>query len=292
MKSPAKVHVVRTSEGGVQAGVTRLLAGLPLPPEAQQVALKLNLCDYRRPETGVTSDPEVVGALLAAFRQRYPRARLVLCENDSSAVLVDNVWGYLGLEAVAARHGAECLNLQHDEWRRVPVRGLCFDAIELPALLLDSDLVVNHPKLKTHGRTLMTCALKNLFGCYRPRIKKPFHSFLNQAIVDINLALKPALTVVDAHLCVEGNRGPTQGLPKKLGLLVAGDDPVAVDALCARLIGLRPWMVGHLRLAAQAGVGSLDYQLVGDKLEERDWSGFRWSWSKYFLMQALRRVTA
>jgi len=158
--------------------------------------------------------------------------------------------------------------------------------------LLDSDLVVNHPKLKTHGRTIMTCALKNLFGCYRPRDKKPFHRFLDQAIVDINLAIKPALTVVDAHRCVEGNRGPTQGLPKKLGLLVAGRDPVAVDAFCARLVGLRPWMVGHLRLAARAGVGSLNYRLAGDKLEERDRAGFRWSWSKYFLMQALRRATS
>lgn len=292
MNHPAEVHVARTSEGGVETAVSRLLAGLAMPAEARQVAVKLNLCDYRRPETGVTSDPQVVDALLSALRERYPQARLVLCENDSSAVLVDNIWGYLGLDAVATRHGAECVNLQHGEWRRLPVRGLRLDAIELPALLLDSDLVVNHPKLKTHGRTIMTCALKNLFGCYRPRDKKPFHCYLDQAIVDINLAIKPALTVVDAHRCVEGNRGPTQGLPKKLGLLVAGRDPVAVDAFCARLVGLRPWMVGHLRLAARAGVGSLNYRLAGDKLEERDRAGFRWSWSKYFLMQALRRATS
>lgn len=269
----------------------RLFSSFGPPEAARRVAIKVNLCDYRKPETGAVSHPEVVAALLEVLRARYPQAEISLCENDASGTLVENLWGYLGLDRVAADYNARCVSLPKEEWVRVPIRGLHFQEVEVPRLFLDCDLFINHPKLKTHGKTKITCALKNLFGCYRPKDKGPLHKFLDAAIVDINLAIRPHLVIVDADLCVEGNRGPTQGLPKKLGLFIGGKDPVAVDAFCARLMGFRHNGIGHIRKAARAGLGSMNYLLEGD-LAGEDLRQYRFEYSRgnFLLMQVARRV--
>lgn len=285
------VYATRITNGDRRAALARLLAFFRLPPAARRIAIKLNLCDYRQPETGAVSDPAVVAALLAVLRQRYPRAEILLCENDASDTLVQNLWGWLGLDRVATEFDARCVSLAEDDWVRVPIAGWRFPELEVPRLLRESDFVINHPKLKTHGKTKITCALKNLFGCYRAKDKRPLHRFLDEAIVDMNLALRPHLVIVDSDLCVEGNRGPTQGLPKRLGLFMGGEDPVAVDAFCARLMGFRPAGIGHIRRAARAGVGTMAYELEGD-LEGEPLDGYRFQYSlgKFWLMQVARKV--
>ncbi len=287
------VHTIKIAGEDRGRAMHRLFSLLSLPESANRIAVKLNLCDYRRPETGAVSDPLVVAALLGVLRQRYPGAEILLCENDASDTLTANIWGYLGLDKVAARYGARCINLSAEEWVWISIGGLHFNGVEVPKILKDCDLFINHPKLKTHGKTKITCSLKNLFGCYRPKDKGPFHKFLDRAIVDINLALRPDAVVVDADLCVEGNRGPTQGLPKRLGLFIAGEDPVAVDAFCAKLMGFRPRSVGHILKASQAGVGSMAYQLVGD-LEGEDLGRYQFEYSRgnFLFMQLARRVVS
>jgi len=271
--------------------MARLIHLLGLPETANRIAIKLNLCDYRKWETGATSDPKVVGALLEALRTRYPHAKIFLCENDSTDTLVENLWGYLGVDAVAARYDAKCISLSKEAWTRVPVRGLRISELEVPAIFQDCDLFINHPKLKTHGKTKITCGLKNLFGCYRQKDKRPLHQYLDDAIVDINMAIRPHFVIVDADLCVEGNRGPTQGLPKQVGLFIGGQDPVAVDAFCASLMGFWPSTIGHLRKAARAGLGSLTYRLTGDlRPESLRAYRFRFSRSKFLFMGIVRRV--
>jgi uncharacterized protein (DUF362 family) len=76
--------------------------------------------------------------------------------------------------------------------------------------------------------------------------------------------MKPALTIVDANLVMEGNYGPTYGSPKKLGLLIASNDLVAADSFCARLFGLNPKSIGYIKKAAIKKLGSTKYKLVAD----------------------------
>jgi uncharacterized protein (DUF362 family) len=268
----------------------RLVSELRLPRVAARIAIKLNLCDYRRPETGAVSDPEMVAALLQILTERYPNAQLYLCENDASDTLVRNIWGYLGLDRVARKYGASLCSLSTEPWHRVPLPGSTA-TIEVPTIFAECDLLINHPKLKTHGKTMITCGLKNLFGCYRSKDKRPLHRDLTRAIVDINRVIRPHFTIVDADLCVEGNRGPTQGLPKRLGFLFGGIDPVAVDAFCATLMGFRPSRVGHIRGAARAGIGGLAYEIEGD-LRGVDLRAYRFEYSmkKFAFMQIARRI--
>src|SRR5262247_3931681 len=121
-----KVFAVKICEGDHQHALSRLSSSLSLPDTAHHIGIKLNLCDYRRPETGVVSHPAVVGALLWVLREKYPRAEISLCENDASDTLVENIWGYLGFDQVAAQYNARCISLCREKWVRVPIRGRHF----------------------------------------------------------------------------------------------------------------------------------------------------------------------
>ena len=117
------------------------------------------------------------------------------------------------------------------------------------------------PKLKTHHWAGMTLSMKNLFGIV-PGVKygwpKNFLHWhgINESIVDINSTIRSHFAIVDGIVGMEGN-GPIQGTPKPVGVLVFGDDPVAVDATCARVRGLNPEKIDYLRNAGEF-LGNLD----------------------------------
>jgi len=293
MRARPNVFVARIDGGDVDTAMQRLVSHLPLPADARSIGIKLNLCDYRRPETGAVSDPQVVGPLLAGLRAHYPNGDIFVYEHDANSTIASTLFGYTGVDRVAASYAVRCVSLADQEWVSRPVAGLYFRELEVPRLLEQTDLLINHPKLKTHGRTLMTCGLKNTFGCIRPKKKVQFHKHLAESIVDINLLIPSHLTIVDANLCVEGNRGPTQGLPKRLGLLFGGSDVVAVDAFAADLMGFGSRKIRHVTLAARVGLGSRAYAPVGD-WEPRDAarSRFRFSMLNFRMMQVARRLLA
>jgi uncharacterized protein (DUF362 family) len=125
----------------------------------------------------------------------------------------------------------------------------------LPRTALEADFVVSIPKLKTHHWAGVTLSLKNMFGivpgnCYGWPKNALHWAGLTNSILDINSTVRPDFAIVDGIVGMEGN-GPLQGDAKPCGLLVAGDDPVAVDATCARLMGLVPERIKYL---AQAGL--------------------------------------
>ncbi len=270
--------------------MARLISHLEFPLSAKKIGIKLNLCDYRLRETGVTSDPTVIESLLKVLRKKYPEVDLFLIENDATPTSADNLFPYLGIDKVAEKYACKCINLAHEKkWIEKEINGYNFKKIEFPKLIENLDILINHPKLKTHGRTKISCSLKNMFGCYRVKEKIQYHPFLDKAIVDINLAIKCHYTLVDANLCLEGNRGPSQGFPKKVGLFIGGRDIVAVDSFCAKLMGFHPYLVKHIRMAAKKKIGSMKYNLNGDLLK-KDLKKYRFDWSigNYMFMQFIR----
>ena len=123
-----------------------------------------------------------------------------------------------------------------------------------PSAVLAADLVVSLPKLKTHHWMGMTAAMKNLYGTLPGIIygwpkNVLHHAGIPETVVDINASLPPTIAVVDAIQCMEGD-GPIMGTPKHLGLVVVGTNPTAVDATCARIMGLEPRRISYLTLAA------------------------------------------
>jgi uncharacterized protein (DUF362 family) len=290
MKS--EIFVSKILKTDVNGAMERLLEHLPFPREARTIGIKLNLCDYRKPESGAVTDPVVLEPLLLGVRQRYPDADIFVYEHDATGTLASNLFGYVGVDRVASRYGVRCVSLANKEWVVKRIRGTHFSELEIPRILAECDLLINHPKLKTHGQVFMTCGLKNMYGCHRLKRKVIYHRrLINEAIVDINLAIPSHLIVVDANLCVEGNRGPTQGLPKRVGLLIGGSDIVAVDAFGAKLMGFKHRKVRHIVLAARMGLGFLNYQVIGDwDPKNAAIYKFRFSMFNYRLMQFARRL--
>jgi len=288
-KLDSTVYALRISSDATES-IKRIVNFLSLPAKVKKIAIKLNMCDFRLPETGAVSDPAILSALLKAFRTRYRTAEIFLVENDATSTSADVLFSYLGIDDIANTYNARIINLRHEKWVKKSINGYLFKRIDVPVLLENCDLLITHPKLKTHPLTKITCGLKNMFGCLRKKRKVIFHKVLDEAIVDVNLALKPNLAIVDANICQEGISGPAYGIPKKVGLILGGTDVVAVDAFCARLAGFRPWWVGHIRKAAASGLGQIAYKLKGDITSETlHCCKFRFNKPLYYLLKLTRR---
>lgn len=149
------------------------------------------------------------------------------------------------------------VDLNCDEVREVRLRtgASRLKRLYFPRTVLEADYVVSIPKLKTHHWAGVTLSLKNMFGivpgsCYGWPKNVLHWAGIARSILDINSTVRPDFAIVDGILGMEGN-GPTQGTAKRCGVLVLGDDPVAVDATCARVMGLVPERIDYL---AKAGV--------------------------------------
>ena len=288
MKS--KVFLTKIDDNGIYFALNRLFDKLNLPSQINKIGIKINLCDYRRRESGVTTDYLVLDSLLMILRNRFPKAFIFTFEHDATGTLADNLFKWLRLDKVVEKHRVAFVNLANQSWKKIQIDGYHFKEIEVPNILLDS-LVINHPKLKTHGRTKITCGLKNMYGCYRIKNKIEYHPFLDKAIADINIAIPSNYVIVDGLLCLEGNRGPTQGYPKEVGVFVGGNDIVAVDSFCSKFMGFHPHFVKHIRLAASKKVGSINYQLESE-LSKKTMKNYKFKFNlwNYYMMQILRKV--
>jgi Pyruvate/2-oxoacid:ferredoxin oxidoreductase delta subunit len=140
--------------------------------------------------------------------------------------------------------------------------------------VIDADGLISLPKLKTHGLTRITGAIKNQFGCIPGMMKSQFHLKLPDPydfatmLVDINTFIKPRLYIMDAVMAMEGN-GPRNGKPRKLGVLLFSSDPVAVDAVACLLINLNPEFVPTSKPGELSGLGTYhndNIEIVGDEL--------------------------
>jgi uncharacterized protein (DUF362 family)/ferredoxin len=160
---------------------------------------------------------------------------------------------------------------------RIGPVGKTFHQLELARDILDADLVINIPKLKTHGMMGLTCGVKNLFGAVVGMRKPALHlqagadkSLFALMLLELAEQIRPALTIVDAIIGMEGN-GPGSGDPVTIGTLLAGTDALAVDSVATCLVGMTAADVWTQRLAQQTqrhGSHLADIELLGDSLKQ------------------------
>ncbi len=141
--------------------------------------------------------------------------------------------------------------------------------------VLESDGVVSLPKLKTHGLTRFTGAVKNQFGCVPGILKSQFHVKMPDPydfatmLVDLTTLIKPRLYIMDGIMAMEGN-GPRNGNPKNLGVLLFSSDPVALDSIACKIINLDPTFVPTSEPGEMAGLGTYHYEnieVVGEDIK-------------------------
>lgn len=107
-----------------------------------------------------------------------------------------------------------------------------------------------------------------MFGLLPDKFKGKYHAKgMSDVIVDINTVLKPTLTVIDGFVAMDG-KGPTDGTPVKMNLIIAGTDVVATDATACRIMGFNPHEVKHIRRASEKGLGSIEAQVLGQEINQ------------------------
>jgi uncharacterized protein (DUF362 family) len=221
----------------------------------RSVAIKPNLCYYWDYSTGQTTDPKFVALLIELIRERIsPSIDISIVESDASAMKCKYVFRMLGYEKLSQDYNVRLIDLSEDKSDMVEVMagGHSF-RLRVPCTIQNADLKINATKIKySLEKIKMTCALKNIFGCNPYPKKFKYHCKLDETIVAVNKAMKFDLCVIDGNV-VSGIQ------PRRLGLVMASTDPVAIDVAAAKIAGVNPKKIKYIQLAANEGLGNTSF---------------------------------
>jgi uncharacterized protein (DUF362 family)/Pyruvate/2-oxoacid:ferredoxin oxidoreductase delta subunit len=235
----------------------------------ERVLIKPNLLKGRPPDDAVTTHPEIVRAVIRLVHGTGAKAYV----GDSPGIGdLRKVAERSGILSVIEQEGATLAEFDEAVSLKGPGR---FQRFEIARAAVEADAIINLPKLKTHGMTVLTGAVKNLFGCVPGKRKVQWHfnagvdhDSFTCMLVELTQVLRPRLTVMDAIIGMEGN-GPGSGDPRRIGLVLAGQDPVAVDVVSGNIVGLAPEEQPVIRAALKAGIGASsleDIEVLGEDL--------------------------
>jgi len=231
--------------------IGRGLRELGLDVRGRRVFLKPNMVEYE-PGTAINTHPLVVAGAATAFLSAGAR-EVVVGEGPGHRRDTEYLLTSTGLFDHLRELRLRFVDLNQDDVRVVPLRSQFTEmkSIALPEELLQSDVIVSMPKLKTHHWAGITCSMKNFFGVVPGAVygwpKNILHvNGIQASILDLNSTIKPHFTIADAVTAMDGD-GPIMGRPRHLGFLALGSDLVAVDSTCARVIGVDPAKIGYLR---------------------------------------------
>ena len=251
-----------------------LIGGLgSLKKFGNKVLLKPNILSGRSPEDAVTTHPAIFEAVIRIFQEKgftVKAGESPAIEGTISAAKKAK------LLDVAEKYGIEFFEFKESTRVSNP-DGKLVKSFELPKEILDVDFIVSLPKLKTHTMMYYTGAMKNLFGCIIGLQKAKFHlrfpgkEDFADMIVDLNLALKPRLGIVDGIVAMEGD-GPQNGTPKFLGLVFASFDLLALDIVCSKVIGYDFTSIPIIKSALERRSFFIsseeEIEVVGERLED------------------------
>jgi uncharacterized protein (DUF362 family)/Pyruvate/2-oxoacid:ferredoxin oxidoreductase delta subunit len=235
-----------------------------------RVLIKPNLLKAKSPEYAVTTHPEVVRAVIRLVRECGGRP--IVGDSPGMGDL-KKVAEKTGILEVLIEEGAELTELS--DVVQVKNTGR-FQRFEVSRVAYEADVIINLPKLKTHGMTTLTGAVKNLFGCIPGKRKVQWHfntgvnhGLFMRMLVELYALLDPSLNIMDAVIGMEGN-GPGSGDPRWIGAILASGDGVALDIVAGEMVGVPPEKLPIIKAAAAAGIGAskLDrIRILGEALE-------------------------
>lgn len=243
----------------------------------QKVLLKPNLLSARPPDAAVCTHPAIVEAVASLVAATGNKCFI----GDSPSIGSETSAGYrkllevTGMREVADRTGAVTVRFDDSATERESPDGKVFRRFLIADAVTDADFLVNIPKFKTHGLTVISCAVKNLFGCITARRKVEYHlqagddpEMFAQILVDLARFVRPGLSIMDGIVGMDG-QGPAAGRRRSFGLIMASSDAVALDAAACMVAGFDPMSVPMLRLAHEQGVGVAnpsEIEVVGERI--------------------------
>jgi uncharacterized protein (DUF362 family) len=245
-----------------------------LEVKGKRIVLKPNLVEFD-PKGAINTNPAVVEAAVDSFRT-LGAAEVIIAEGPGHRRDNEYLLSASGLYEVVKDHRIRYVDLNSDDVRATPLRSnfTSFGQLYLPQTLYNADLLVSMPKLKTHHWAGVTLSLKNMFGVIPGTVygwpKNILHwQGIDESILDINSSLPlPQFAIVDGIVGMEGN-GPLQGQSKQIGVLIFGDDLVAVDASAARVMRIDPQKIKYLAKAGEflGNLAAERIEQIGERLE-------------------------
>lgn len=242
--------------------------------KGSRVLLKVNLLMPKPPKAGVTTHPSVAAALARLAFQAGAGEVLI---GDSSMWQTDRALKICGMEQAAEAAGATAVNLEAAKSKKVSISGakVLKEAI-ISSTVLDADAVFSVCKLKVHELTLITGAVKNMFGAIPGRTKSKMHKLAPsqkgfcELLLDLYTSVTPDFCLMDGIESIEGSAG-MGGHTRKLGVVLASDNGFAMDTVAAKIIGYRPGELPINRYAKDRGIVGTqmsEIEVVGERVPD------------------------
>jgi uncharacterized protein (DUF362 family) len=273
---PSRVSIVRAPsyDQSVYDTMRRLLYEHLGDVRGRNILLKPNLVEFE-PQSSINTHPILVHAAYEAFHA-MGAASVRIAEGPGHRRNTLDLADAAGYFKIVPGFEDIFVDLNLDEVTRV-YRNQQFSRIPklyLPNTALRADLLVSMAKMKTHHWVGATLSMKNLFGLVPSGIygwpKNVLHwAGIEECIADLHAAFPVQLAIIDGIVGMEGN-GPIQGVPKHAGVLVAGTDPVAVDATCCRIMRIDPFRIAYLRMASsgmESHITERNIQQIGESID-------------------------
>jgi uncharacterized protein (DUF362 family) len=230
------------------------------------VLIKPNYLNSKHPSTGITTDSRVIEGI-AKFLRQHKIEDIIIGEGSGFADTFE-AFKVAGVDEVAERWSVKLVDLNKDEFVEVnPPNPLSLRKVRVAKTALEST-IISVPKLKPHRVATVTLSLKNMMGALASKGTMHVGS-LSENIVDLASILRPSISVVDGIIAGEGHE--SSGNPVEMNLIIAGTDPVAVDAVGAAVMGIVPTEVKHLLLAEKKGLGTCNLEkitILGETIEK------------------------
>jgi uncharacterized protein (DUF362 family) len=229
------------------------------------VVLKPNIAWDRTPEQAANTNPELVAEVV---RQCWLAGARRVIVTDVSCNEARRCFQRSGIMAAARAEGAEVVLPDPDRFREVDLGGVVLKNWPVFAPFLEADKVINLPIAKHHMLTGATLGMKNWYGILGGQ-RNRLHQQIHQSLADLASFMLPTLTLMDCYRVLVRN-GPTGGNPEDVQLkktIVAGTDPVAVDAYVAKAYwNLDAEQMPYLAMAAARGLGTVDFASLDVKV--------------------------
>jgi uncharacterized protein (DUF362 family) len=275
----SKVSLVKTSgseDKQVKEGFERLLDTLGgirkiIPYGVKKVLIKPNLMMGASWTTGITVNPFLVELLIKELKKE--KINVIVGEGAGWGCPSDDAFEATGFTRLCSKLEVPLVDFKRDETVRIPVPdGSVLKYIVVDRVVPECDFIINVAKMKTHCETIASLSLKNMKGLVaEDKERLRFHLLdVNRCLVDLNRTIRPDFSIVEGIIALEGIGPLFPGKPKPLGVLAGGMDPVAVDSVCARIMGMDPAEIRHIQYAFEAGLGSIDLdsiEVAGESIE-------------------------
>jgi len=237
-------------EASLAPALDALLAHLggwrALVKPGQRVLVKPNLLLDAAPGQAITTHPELVRQVVRGLKAAG--AIVQVGDSPASAMNLDQVWQKTGIAAICASEQVSLLSFERGGTRQVSCDGFDFAVANA---VMEADLIVSLPKVKTHALTTLTAAVKNFYGVLPGYQKAQLHKDhpkpqnFSRLLRALHATLPPNLSIADGIVGMEGD-GPSNGTPVQLGFLAASADAVALDLALCQVLRIDPRRVPYL----------------------------------------------